>query len=102
VEGASVAGDVIRVLVAFRDVTSGPTWRFLDLARGTGSVWGWRVGKRRAIEYFVQAVDRAGNVAVSTNKGLLFAGAPPPELPPAGGGVEPLISPSVGGTQIAG
>jgi hypothetical protein len=70
VEGASVAGDVIRVLVAFRDVTSGPTWRFLDLARGTGSVWGWRVGKRRAIEYFVQAVDRAGNVAVSTNKGL--------------------------------
>jgi hypothetical protein len=67
------------VLVAFRDVTSGPTWRFLDLARGTGSVWGGGAsvsGER--IEYFVQAVDRAGNVAVSTNKGLLFAGAPAP------------------------
>ena len=48
----------------------------------------------------MQAVDRAGNVAVSTNKGLLFAGTPP--APPTGEGVEPSITPSLGGAQIAG
>jgi hypothetical protein len=52
------------------------------------------------VEYFVQAVDASGNVAVSTNKGLLFAGAPP--AAPSGEGVEPSITPSVGGTQTAG
>ena len=44
----------------------------------------------------MQAVDKWGNVAVSTNKGLLFAGAPP--APPTGGGVDPSLT----GQVIAG
>jgi Tol biopolymer transport system component len=95
------AAGVARVLVAFRDEGS-LTWRFLDLRRiddttrwgGSASVSGTR------IEYFMQAVDGAGNVAVSTNKGLLFTGAPP--APPSGEGVQPSITPSLGGEQIAG
>ncbi len=69
------AANVARVLVAFRDGTSS-TWRFLDLRRGPGASWGGSapVGGTQ-IEYFMQAVDKWGNVAVSTNKGLLFAAA---------------------------
>jgi Tol biopolymer transport system component len=91
---------VVRVLVAFRDNTS-TAWRFLDLQRGAGSAWGGSasVGGTR-VEYFAQAVDAAGNVAVSTNKGLLFAGAPP--APPSGTGVEPSVEPSPGGTETNG
>ncbi len=97
--GANPAG-VVRVLVAFRDNVS-PTWRFLDLQHGAGPAWGGSasVGGTR-VEYFVQAVDAAGNVAVSSNKGLLFAGAPPP--PPTGTGVVPSLEPAPGGTQTAG
>jgi hypothetical protein len=97
----AAATGVVRVLVAFRDGVS-PTWRFLDLAQGAGSTWGGSAPvSGTQIEYFVQAVDRAGNVAVTTNKGLLFAGAPEPGLPPAGG-VAPIVTPSVGGTRTAG
>ena len=35
-------------------------------------------------EYFVQAVDAAGNVGVSTNKGFYYDGAPPEPPPPDG------------------
>ena len=94
------ATGVARVLVAFRDETSA-TWRFLDLRRDAGSSWGGSASvSGTRIEYFVQAADRSGNVAVSTNKGLLFAGVPP--APPSGTGVEPSITPSLGGTQTAG
>jgi Tol biopolymer transport system component len=88
--------DVARVLVAFRDETSS-TWRFLDLKRGTGADWGGTaaVGGTR-IEYFMQAVDKWGNVAVSTNKGRLFLGAPP--SPPTGSGVDPSLT----GSKTAG
>jgi Tol biopolymer transport system component len=84
------AADVARVLVAFRDKPN-TAWRFLDLKRGTGANWGGAasVGGTE-VEYFMQAVDKWGNVAVSTNKGLLFAGAPP--APPTGGGVEPSLT----------
>ena len=92
---------VARVLVAFRDQNS-LAWRFLDLRRiGETARWGGSASvSGTRIEYFMQAVDRAGNVAVSTNKGLLFAGTPP--APPTGEGVEPSITPSLGGAQIAG
>ena len=90
------AANVARVLVAFRDGTSS-TWRFLDLRRGPGASWGGSapVGGTQ-IEYFMQAVDASGNVAVSTNKGLLFSAAPP--APPSGTGVVPLLT----GAKIAG
>jgi Tol biopolymer transport system component len=88
------------VLVAFRDETS-PTWRFLDLQRDSGGTWGGSASTTGTrIEYFVQAVDSSGNVAVSTNKGLLFVGLPP--AAPTGEGVEPTITPSLGGSQTAG
>ena len=92
---------VARVLVAFRDQSS-LAWRFLDLRRiGETARWGGSASvSGNRVEYFMQAVDRAGNVAVSTNKGLLFAGAPP--TAPSGTGVEPSITPSIGGTQTAG
>jgi hypothetical protein len=91
------AAGVARVLVAFRDEGS-LDWQFLDLRRsGDTARWGGNASvSGTRIEYFVQAVDRWGNVAVSTNKGLLFAGAPP--LPPSGTGV----SPSLSGNQTAG
>jgi Tol biopolymer transport system component len=91
------AADVARVLVAFRDQASLP-WRFLDLRRsGATARWGGSASvSGNSVEYFMQAVDRWGNVAVSTNKGLLFAGSPPPT--PSGTGV----SPSLSGTQTAG
>jgi Tol biopolymer transport system component len=93
--GATAAG-VVRVLVAFRDETSA-TWRFLDLQRGAGATWGGSASvSGTRVEYFVQAVDASGNVAASTNKGVLFAGAPPP--PPTGGGVDASLE----GTQTAG
>ena len=90
------AANVARVLVAFRDGTSS-TWRFLDLRRGPGASWGGTAPTSGTqIEYFMQAVDASGNVAVSTNKGLLFSAAPP--APPSGTGVEPSLT----GTKIAG
>jgi PKD repeat protein len=95
-----VAGEVKRVLVAFRE-TSSAAWRFVDLARGAGSTWtgsdslpGASTATR--VEYFVQAVDEGGNVAVSTNKGLNYVGAPAP--PATGTGVVP----SIVGPQTAG
>ena len=89
--GANPAG-VKRVLVAFRPQGS-QTWRFLDLEHGAGGSWGGSASVTgTSVEYFAQAVDAAGNVAVSTNKGLLFAGAAP--APPTGTGVTPLVEPS--------
>jgi hypothetical protein len=90
------AADVKRVLVAFRDETS-QAWRFLDLSHGAGATWGGNAPVTgTSVEYFVQAVDRFGNVGVTTNKARLFAGAPP--VPPSGTGVTPSIT----GTQMAG
>ena len=84
------AANVARVLVAFRDGTSS-TWRFLDLSHGPGASWGGTAPvSGTQIEYFMQAVDASGNVAVSTNKGLLFSAAPP--APPSGTGVEALLT----------
>ena len=89
---AESATDVARVLLAYRDEAS-LTWRFLDLRQnGTSARWGGSASvSGNRIEYFAQAVDRSGNVAVSTNKGLLFAGRPP--QPPSGEGVNPSITP---------
>ena len=93
------AADVKRVLVAFRDETS-QAWRFLDLGHGAGATWGGNAPvSGTSVEFFVQAVDRLGNVAVTTNKARLFAGAPP--VPPSGTGVTPSIDPPLGGTETA-
>jgi CSLREA domain-containing protein len=84
-------GQVVRVLVGFRD-GSGPEWTFVDLAQTSPGTWtGGAPAAGSQIEYFVQAVDggSGGNVAVSTNKGFYHAALPPP--PPPTGGLDPDV-----------
>jgi hypothetical protein len=97
------ADDVVRVRVGYLDQPDGSAtraWRFLDLVR-TPSTDRWSgagplVSATAQFLYFVQSVDRAGNVAVSTNKGIYYeeaATAPPTDdglsidapAPPASG-----------------
>ena len=91
-DGAS-AGTVKRVLVAYleRAGTSGTssTWCSRRRARATGPAAAPLSGSH--VQYFVQAVDANGNVAVSTNKGLYYNEVPPP--PPPSGGV--VVAPTV-------
>ena len=86
------ANDVVRVRVGYLDQPdSGTTrtWKFLDLVR-TPSTDRWSgagalVSATAQFQYFVQAVDRAGNVAVSTNKGIYYEEAT--TAPPSAGGL---------------
>jgi CSLREA domain-containing protein len=72
--------NVRRVYVLFRDQAN--EWHGLDLVRGPGSVWtGGAPLVGDQVEYFVQAVDAAGNVAVSTRKGRYFEARPAVALP---------------------
>jgi Tol biopolymer transport system component len=91
------AGQVKRVLVAVKSGTAAPAdWTFADLAKSSSNPTRWTGGVAITgtdFEYFVQAVDMAGNVAVSTNKGFYFAGATPPD--PTGG-----VSASLSGNQM--
>jgi hypothetical protein len=70
---AQDASGVARVLVTY--TVDGTTWQSRALTYNSatgywqGTVAGLISGK---ISYFVQAVDRAGNVNMSTNKGSLF------------------------------
>jgi CSLREA domain-containing protein len=80
VEVTDSANGVGRVYVLFKGPAS-PTWTGLDLAPAEAGRWsGTATGASGLNDYFVQAVDLAGNVAVSSNKADLFttAGAPPP------------------------
>ena len=93
------AGTVKRVLVAVKSGTANPTdWTFADLAQSSTNLARWTGGVAITgddFEYFVQAVDAAGNVAVSTNKGFYFAGATLAD--PTGG-----VSASLSGGQTNG
>ena len=81
-----------RVRVGYLDQPDGSTtraWKFLDLVR-TPSTDRWSgsgplVNASADFLYFVQSVDRPGNVAVSTNKGVYYEEATPP--PPVSGGL---------------
>ena len=73
------AGTVKEVVVGVRSGTD-TDWTFVNLAQSRRRIAAALDGRRRRsaareFEYFVQAVDAAGNVAVSTNKGFYFAGA---------------------------
>ena len=84
-------GVVKQVLVGVRSGGSS-TWTFANLAQSAGNPLRWTGGVPivgSSFEYFVQAVDAAGNVAVSTNKGFYFVGAPAP--PPPTGGIEATL-----------
>jgi hypothetical protein len=86
-------GVVKRVLVAVRS-GSATTWTFTDLGQAAPGSARWAGGvplTGSTFEYFVQAVDAAGNVAVSTNKGFYFAAAAP--VAPSGNiDVEPAVA----------
>jgi Domain of unknown function DUF11/WD40-like Beta Propeller Repeat/VHL beta domain len=76
-------GPVKRVLVAFHD---GNTWKFVDLAPTAGDATLWTGGAASTTtdpEFFVQAVDGAGNVSVTSFKGRYYE-TTPPQPPPAG------------------
>ena len=92
-------GSIKRVVIAVRSGAA-TTWAFSDLAQvGTGARWSGGVPLPSAgvnFEYFVQAVDAAGNVGVSTNKGFYFAAAEP-QAPSAGVTVAPVPTVPVGG-----
>ena len=94
----AAGGDVRRVLVGYRSGTAN-AWQFVDLAQGAGGLWsggGTVVGNQ--FEYFVQAVDEAGNVGVSTNKGFYYDGAALPPDPTPSGPLE-LEPPAPSGEQ---
>jgi uncharacterized repeat protein (TIGR01451 family) len=77
-------GSVERVLVLFRDESG--SWKSVDLVQ-TPDTNRWTGGAPIAgsqVEFFAQAVDSAGNVAVSTRKGDFFEAEPPPPPPPVG------------------
>ncbi len=72
-------GDTVeRVLVLY--LGGSGTWTPLDLELVGGRWSGSASIAAPDVQYFVQAVDASGNVAVSTNKGFYYAGtaAPPP------------------------
>jgi Tol biopolymer transport system component len=78
VTDATPSTDAVKqVVVAVR---SGPdtAWTFVNLTQSTTNAARWTggtpVSDANHYEYFVQAVDKNGNVAVSTNKGFYFAG----------------------------
>jgi Tol biopolymer transport system component len=68
---------VKQVVVAVRSGTQ-TQWTFVSLTQSTTVAARWTGGAPVSdvsnYEYFVQAVDKNGNVAVSTNKGFYFAG----------------------------
>ena len=79
------AADVVRVRVGYLDQPDGGTtraWRFIDLVR-TPSTDRWSgagplVSANADFLYFMQSMDRNGNVAVSTNKGIYYEESPTP------------------------
>jgi hypothetical protein len=67
--------DVARVAMAH--TTGDGLWQTVDLVRSADPrVWEGSLPLRAGLEYFVQAVDRGGNVAIHDNKGRYF-GLPP-------------------------
>lgn len=89
-------GTVKRVLVGVKSGTANPAnWTFADLGQSLANPKRWTGGAAITgtdFEYFVQAIDAAGNVAVSTNKGFYFTAAPPP--PPPTGGISASLNPA--------
>jgi len=63
---------VVRVVVAY--TTGDGAWETRSLARAAGETnrWVGLLPKEAGLDYFVQAVDRAGNVAQGDNRGRYF------------------------------
>ena len=63
------------VLVAYTGTDN--TWRTLSLTQVPGGPWQGALPANAAISFFVQVVDRAGNVALDTNAGLYYRACAP-------------------------
>lgn len=82
----ALSDDVVRAVV-LAQVGGAETWQKVELTR-SGDLWTGTLpvsGNGRDVTFFVQLVDRAGNVGVSANKGpgfrpSLYPGATAPEL----------------------
>lgn len=81
--------DVIRVAVTYTDGNG--RWRTNDLTRNAEDRWIGTLPAIRGLEYFVQAVDGAGNVGVNDNKGRYFALRQPQVMLPLVG--QPAVGP---------
>ena len=80
------ANGVKRVLVLYRDGSG--VWKSIEMSHGT-SRWsgaGTLVGS--SVEWFIQAVDAAGNVSVTSNKALLQS----VETPPPTGNIQAIAT----------
>ncbi len=89
------AAPVKRVLVLFTPESSPGTWTALDLAPSNGNTWSGAAPDPGgvAVQYFVEAVDGAGNVASSNNNGSDFGSSS------AAGSTSAALSISLAGTQ---
>ena len=81
----SSQGDAVeKVLVLYTDAESPGTWSVLQLANpaGDGVTWTGNSGLPNAdnVQFVVEALDAAGNVAVSNNEGADFDGTPQPAV----------------------
>ena len=79
------APDVKRVLVLYQD---GAIWRSLDLGHVGSHYSGAGPLAGTSTEYYVEAVDSAGNVGVTSDKGDIAAAV----VPTSTGGVTPSVS----------
>jgi hypothetical protein len=72
---ATDLSDVVRLGVAY--TLGDGVWRTTDLARSAGNpnLWAGTIPYEETMEWFVQAVDGAGNVAINDNKGA-YLGLP--------------------------
>lgn len=70
--------DVVRVGVSY--TLGGGAWVTTDLERSltNPNLWTGKIPDSETVEWFVQAVDAAGNVAVNDNKGAYFGRPPEP------------------------
>ena len=86
VDASSDGAVVKRVLVLYHDNDAAGTWRSVDLADGGAGTWtataplSAAVPSGSGVDYSVQVVDAAGNVAVASGKSTGFV-APSPQTP---------------------
>ncbi|MGC9961907.1 MAG: Ig-like domain repeat protein, partial [Acidimicrobiales bacterium] len=70
---------VTRVLVLYTDAAHPGAWTAVDLSSSDGQNWsGASPSASSGVQYLVEAVDAAGNVAVSNNEGTAFDSTPQP------------------------
>jgi choice-of-anchor C domain-containing protein len=83
---------VKEVLVLYTDGGNPGTWASASLSSTNGLTWTGTgpVPTTNGVQYIVEAVDAAGNVAVSNNEGVDFNGAPQPSVAIALAGSGPV------------